>query len=367
MQKQISKQKPKLPPFKIIRGVNAIRDGLMKAAQKMIPPPVALLDLVSRIWVAQAVGTVARYGIADHINGPTSVEQLAKKVDVNADALYRVLRALTVVGVCVEHPDQRFSLTAIGNCLKTDHPQSMRHMVIFQTELNWPHWGQIDHCLKTGTNAVEKVRGLKPFEYLSKNPRDAEIFDKAMVNVSGLEVDTILAAYDFGPYQTIADIGGGYGPFLSAVLHLNPKAKGILFDMPHVIKGASEFLKKENLSDRVRIEGGSFFDSIPEGADAYMMKHIIHDWSDEHSQKILKNIRAKMKSTAKLLLIEAVVPGPNEVDFSKFLDLEMLVVTEGGKERTKAEFEKLFASAGFQLERIVPTISMAQVIEARPV
>lgn len=367
MKKENVAQKPKLPPVQIVRGINTLRSGMIKATQKMIPPPVALLDMVSGMWVAQAIGTIARLGIADHFKGSsTSVEDLAKQAGVNANALYRILRALTVVGVVRERDGRRFELTAIGQCLTTDHPLSMRHMAIFQTEMNWQHWEKLEHSLRTGTNAVEKVRGMKPFDYLSKNPRDAEIFDRAMVNVSKMEVESILAAYDFEHFQTIADIGGGYGAFLAAILQLHRGVQGILFDMPHVVKGASEFLQKENLTDRVRIEGGSFFESIPAGADAYLMKHIIHDWSDELSVKILKNIRGKMSSDARLLLFEAVIPEANAPDFSKFLDLEMLVVTEGGKERTKEEFQELLSLAGFQLERIIPTISLAQIIEARP-
>lgn len=364
---QTTEKKSKLPPARIVRGLNNIRNGMMKITRKMVPPPVALLDMLSGMWIAQSIGTIARMGIADHFSGTaTSVAEIAAKAKVNPDALYRVLRALSVVGVVRERDGKRFELTAIGQCMRTDHPQSMRFMAAYQTDLNWAHWGKLDHCLMTGTNAVEFVRGMKPFEYLSKNPKDAETFDRAMVNISKMEVDAILAAYDFSSFQTMADIGGGYGTFLAEVLHANPKAMGILYDMPHVVKGSSEYLNKEKLTDRVRIEGGSFFESVPAGADLYMMKHIIHDWSDELSLKILKNIRSKIPATGKLLLFEAVVPEPNEPDFSKFLDLEMLVVTEGGRERTEAEFRTLLALAGFTLEKVVPTTSMAKVIEARP-
>ena len=360
--------KPKLPPVKVIRAIDALRNGLLKLSQNLVPPSVALLDKVSGMWIAQAVGTVAKLGVADHFaaEGSTAVEHLAAQTGTHAESLYRVLRALSVVGVMREREGRRFELTAVGRCLRTDHPQSMRFMAIFQTELNWQHWARLDHCLRTGTNAVEPVRGQKPFDYLSQNPRDAEIFDRAMVNVSALEMDSILAAYDFGRFATIADVGGGYGAFLASILHVYTEVRGVLFDMPHVVKGAAEFLAGKGLSSRVRIEGGSFFEGVPEGADAYVMKHIIHDWSDELSLRILRNLRARMAPTARLLLVEAVVPEPNVADFSKFLDLEMLVVTEGGRERTRQEFRALLEAAGFELERIVPTASMAQVIEARP-
>jgi hypothetical protein len=286
---------------------------------------------------------------------------------VNADALYRILRALSTVGIVKERAERRFELTSLGKCLRTDHPQSMRFMAVYQSELNWPHWGSLDHSLLTGTNATAKVRGMNLFDYLGQNARHAEHFDRAMVNISRMEVNAVLAGYNFGKFQTIADIAGGYGAFLAEILKVNPGMRGILFDLPHVVKSSAEYMRRENLSDRVSIESGSFFETVPEGADAYMMKHIIHDWSDESSIKILRTIRNKMKQSARLLLVEAVVPPANVQDFSKFLDLEMLVATDGGRERTRAEFETLFQKAGFELERTTPTASMAYVIEAKPV
>src|SRR5262249_20798179 len=158
-------------------------------------------------------------------------------------------------------------------CLRTDHPQSMRHMAIFQGQINWENWGALDHCVKTGKNAVEHVWGEKPFEHLSKHKEKADVFDKAMMNISSMEMDAILAAYDFSGYRVIADVGGGWGRFLAAILKANPALKGLLFDLPHVTRGAHEILASEGLTERIEIKSGSFFESIPEGADAYMMKH----------------------------------------------------------------------------------------------
>lgn len=363
-----SKPKPKLPPLQIVNTVNKIRSGFTKLNQKMVPAPVALLEMVSAIWVSQSIGVAAKLGIADHIQGAgTVVDEIARKVNVKAEGIYRLLRALSVVGIVNELQGKVFQLTSIGECLKTDHPQSMRHLAIFQTQTNWQHWEHLEYCIKTGSDAVTKVRKEPFFEFLRKNETVAEHFDKAMVNISKIEVDSIVGVYDFSKYKTIADVGGGYGAFLGAILQTYPRTRGILFDLPHVVEGAKTFLRELKVFDRVEIESGSFFDSAPAEADCYMMKHIIHDWSDEKSLKILKNIRGKISDSGKLLLFETVIPEAGVADFSKFLDLEMLVVTEGGKERTKEEFTELLAKAKFKIDRIVPTISMVKVIEASPV
>lgn len=358
--------KPKLPPVIVIRTVNKLRDRVGKIQKSLVPAPAALLEMISGQWIAQAIGVAAKLGLADYMSEEgQSVEELAKKTGAKVEPLYRLLRALTVCGIMVELENRQFKLTSIGRVLQTDHPQSMRYVAIFQTQVNWANWGALDHCVMTGGNAVEHVWKEKPFEHLAKNKDKAEIFDKAMTNISRLELDAVLAAYDFSSYNVIADIGGGYGTLLASILMTHPRARGMLYDLPHVVEGANDYFKKTHLSGRVDVQAGSFFDSVPAGADAYLMKHIIHDWSDEESVKILKNIRQKMKPDGKVLLVETVVPAPNEAHFSKFLDLEMLVVTTG-KERTEEEFQALFAQAGFKLDRIVPTISMASVIEASP-
>ncbi|MEQ1875174.1 MAG: methyltransferase [Bdellovibrionia bacterium] len=368
MQKSnVRTSKPRLPPVRVINTINRIRTGFSKIQKNMVPPPIAMLEMISGQWISRTIGVCAQFGVADHINDkPTSSDAIAKKVEANPEALYRVMRALTVVGIFTEHEGKKFSLTSVGKTLRTDHPQSMRHMAIFQTSFNWAHWGALDYCVKTGKNAVEHIRGMKPFDYLSKNKEEAEVFDKAMTNISEMEVDSILAVYDFSKFSTIADIGGGYGAFLASVLNTHPKARGILYDMPHVVKGSKEYFANAGLTDRVEIKSGSFFEAVPSGADAYMMKHIIHDWSDEESITILKHIRKQIPQNGKLLLIETVIPERNVPNFSKFIDLEMLVVTTG-KERTLADYGSLFAKAGFRLNRAVPSISMANVIEASPI
>jgi hypothetical protein len=360
--------KPKLPPVRVVRTVNRIRSGVAKLNRNLVPPQVSVLEMITGMWTAQAVSVAAKLGVADRMNGNTaySSDALAAQVEAHPESLYRLMRALAAEGIFVEEDGKRFRLTARGKCLREDHPQSVRYLAIFEGQVNWSNWNALEHCVKTGTNAVEHVHGKKPFEFLFGNPEAGEIFNRAMTNMSSMEIQAVLAVYDFSPFKVIADVGGGHGAVLGAILKLNPQARGILFDMDSVIEGARKTFKQMKLDSRTELQTGSFFERVPQGADLYLMKHIIHDWSDAESTRILKAIRSNISSGGKLVLIETVIPGPKQAHFSKWLDLEMLVVTTG-KERTEEQYRKLFAGAGFRLERIVPTISMASVIEASPV
>lgn len=360
------KAKPKLPPVGVVAAVNRIRSSVSKLHARMVPPPVALLERITGMWEAQAVYVAAELGVADALaKGPREVVEVARELGAHPEALYRVLRALTVSGLLEEPRRGQFRLTAMGECLRTDHPSSMRYMAIIQGSYNWAHWGELLHCVRTGKPAVEKVRGKPFFEFLADDRLAAENFDRAMTNISRMEMEAILAVYDFSAFGTLADVGGGHGAFLTAILDRTPRLKGIVFDMPAVVKGAPATLKAAGVEERCQVLAGNFFESVPAGADAVVMKHILHDWSDEESIRILKNVRAKLPAKGKLLLVETVVPAPGEKHFSKYLDLEMLVVTTG-KERTLEEWTALLERAGFRLDRVVPSISMASVIEASP-
>lgn len=360
--------KPKLPPAAIVGFLGRIRDGLTGLTRRMVPPPVAVVEILTGFWASQSISVMAKFGVADHMSEATATSSraLAEKLELHPDALYRIMRALSTVGIFVEDRTGEFRLTPMGATLKTDHPQSMRYFSIYQGQLNWDNWGALDHCARTGGNAIERLHGKKPFEHISGTPERADIFDKGMVNVSDMELDPVLAAYDFSPFKTIADIGGGYGAVLASILMLNPGARGVLFDLPQTADGARHYFEAAGLGPRVTVEGGSFFDGVPGGADAYVMKHIVHDWSDAEAIQIMKNIRANIPASGKLLLVEHVIPAPGVPHFSKFLDLEMLVATTG-RERTEEEYRALMTKAGFRLDRIVPTISLASVIEGSPV
>lgn len=359
--------KPKLPPVAVVSAVSKVRDAFHTLTRKMVPPPVALIEMLTGFCVSRAISVAAALGVADHMSEKQTIsaKTLAEKTGANPDALYRLMRALSISGIFDEARVGEFRLTRIGATLRTDHPQSMRYFSIFQGQINWVNWGALDHCVRTGTNAIEHLHGMKPFEYLGGDKERADVFDRGMVNISAMELDPILAAYDFSPYKVIVDIGGGYGATLRAILAITPGTKGILYDLPQTAEGARRQIEEAGLDQRIEVFGGSFFDGIPAGGDAYLMKHIIHDWSDDECILIMANIRKQIPPHGKLILLEQVIPAPGVVHFSKFLDLEMLVVTTG-RERTEDQYRSLMAKAGFRLERIVPTIGLTSVIEASP-
>lgn len=357
--------KQKVPPLPIVNAVNAIRGQFGKIQRKMVPPNVAAFEMITGMWNAQAIGVLATLGIPDVMkNEDLGYDEIARKVGAHADSVYRLLRALTFVDVVEELPEKKFRLTAIGHTLRSDVPGSARSLAIFQTQYNWSHWGELLHSVKTGEVSVPRVRGGKDLFAFMQEHKDAQAqFDDYMTLVSGMETSAVLAAYSFAGARVIADVGGGHGSLLSQIIEATPDARGILFDQPHVVKEAK--LEGE-LKKRIETRGGSFFETVPAGADVYLMKHIIHDWEESKCVTILKHIREAIPTHGKLVLIETVVTPRGIPHFSKALDLEMLVAA-GGRERTAEQYAELFAKCGFRLTRVVPTASVASVIEAVPV
>jgi hypothetical protein len=355
------------PPAPVLKTIDKVRSRIGKVHRGLVPRPFAFLEMVTAMWSAQALSVAATLGVADFMGeDPVSVDELARDVKANPDALYRLMRALSNHDVFEEHSGRRFRLTALGRCLRTDSPESMRSMAIFQGQYQWAHWGELLHSVRTGEPTVEKVRGVPLFDFMAKTPGAQESFDIFMRSVSRVETEAVLAAYSFAGSRTVADVGGGHGTFLAAILGSQPHLQGILMDQAHVVAGAEDELRAGLLRSRCKIVPGNFFDSVPKGADTYVMKHIVHDWDEKSVAKILKNIRAAIpKKKGKLVLVETVVPAPNTAHFSKLLDLEMLVAA-GGRERTAEEYGELLAESGFRLTRVVATASAASVVEAEP-
>lgn len=331
-----------------------------------MPAEAVLGQIVMGAFASQAVYVAAKLGIADLVkDNPRAVADLAAATGTNANALYRVLRALASIGVFTETEPKTFALTPPAEPLLSDRPGSMREMAIWMGEE--PHWrvyGEMLHSVRTGEAAWSRVHGEEVFPYLFETNRElGEIFNRAMTSFSASVAPAIAAAYDASAAETLVDIAGGHGLLLSAFLKANPNLKGVLFDVPTVIEGAGALLAGEGVAERVETVAGDFFQSVPAGADLYMMKHIIHDWDDERSLIILKNIHSAMNSGGKVLIVEMVVREANEPDFSKIMDLEMLV-SPGGVERTAEEYRELLAQAGFRLTRIVQTASPYSIVEA---
>lgn len=328
--------------------------------------PFQQLDgMITAYWVSQAIYAAAKFGIADHLkDGPRSVEDLARVTSTNPDALYRLLRALASRGIFAEGQPRQFALTPLAEPLRSDVPGSKRALALMSGDEQFRTWAEIDYSIQTGKIAFDKVFGKPVFEYLSENPDKARIFDAAMVGIHGRETDAILDVYDLSGVGVLADIGGGNGSQITGILRKYRETKGILFDLPHVIERAKEHIQSAGLSDRCRLVGGNFFEAVPEGADVYMLRHIIHDWDDEKSLTILRNCHRAMSSSSKLLVVESVIPPGNQPFGGKFLDLVMLLIP-GGKERTEEEYRTLFDRAGFHLTRVVGTATEFSLIEAR--
>ncbi len=334
-------------------------------AMPPLPPDAILSQMLLGGLMQQSISVAAKFGIADLlVEKPRTAEELAAETGTHAPSLYRVLRLLASVGIFSETADKRFELTPIAKLLRSDAPNSMRDAAIMQgEEWNWRNYGELRHSVRTGETAQEKAHGTPLFEFLTSNPEDEALFSRAMVNLSSSVIPPIVEAYDFSGAGKLVDIAGGHGFLLAAILKTNPHLQGVLFDQPTVIDGAVESLKKQNIANRVELVPGNFFGSVPAGADIYTMKHIIHDWNDESSIKILQNIHSAMNDGGKVLIVEMVVPEGNAPSPSKVMDVQMLIAT-GGKERTEAEYRKLLESSGFNLTKIIPTRSPFCIVEA---
>jgi len=329
-----------------------------------VSPHQRLDEMITGYWMSQAIYAAAKFDIAEHLkDGPKSVEELAKATSTNSDALHRLLRALASVGIFAEGKSRQFSLTPLAELLRNDVPGSKRALALMSGDEQFRAWAEIEYSIQTGKVAFERVYGKPIFDYLGENPNKALIFDAAMVGIHGRESNAILDAYDFSGIDVVADIGGGNGSQILGILKEHSTMKGVLFDLPHVIERAKERIKSENLANRCDLVSGSFFESVPEGANAYMMRHIIHDWDDEKCLTILRNCHAAMSSDSRLLVVESVIPSGNEPFGGKFLDLVMLLIP-GGRERTEEEYRVLFDNAGFELTQVVPTETEVSIIEA---
>jgi len=322
-------------------------------------------QMITGYWVSQAIYAAAKFGIADHLkDGPKSVEELAVASSTNPDALFRLLRALASVGIFAEVEPRCFSITPLAEPLRSDVPDSKLALALMSGDEQFRAWGEIDESIRTGQVSFDKVFGQPIFDYLGEHPDKARIFDAAMVGIHGRESSAILDAYDFSEIKLLADIGGGNGSQIIEILNKYPQMQGMLFDLPHVVERAAERIETACLQNRCQIVPGSFFDAIPTGADAYVLRHIIHDWDEEKCLSILRNCHRAMSAESKLLVIESVIPAGNDPFPGKFLDLVMLLIP-GGKERTEMEYRELFDQAGFELTRIIPAGSAVSVIEGR--
>lgn len=313
-------------------------------------------------WITQGLGVAAELGVADLLAaGPLTAEELAQRTGAHADSLYRVLRALAAAGVFAHGADGRFGLTPLSEALRADAPGSQRAFATMMAGEFQAAWGELLHATRTGEPGFEKRFGTSFFEYMTERPDRHAIYDRAMEGIHGRETEPVLEACDFSRFGTVADIGGGNGSALAAILRRHPGMQGVLFDLPAVAERARVGLAVSGLAGRLRVEGGDFFAAVPPGADAYVLRHVIHDWLDDDAVAILRTCRKAMKPGAKILIVEMVIPSDGTPAFGKWLDLMMLLVR--GRERTTEEYGRLLAAAGLKLERVIATASDASVVE----
>ena len=337
---------------------------------QQIPPPFALFRMVTGYYVSRAIYVVAKLGIADHLSeGPRRVDDLAAATGTHAPSLKRVLRLLASVGVFTEEADSRFALTPIGACLRAGVPGSMRAAALLFGGVTQQAWGDLQRSVETGEPAFRRVFGMDSFDYMAQHPDEAANFDAAMADFTKRIATAVVAAYDFSPFNRIVDVGGGNGALLAGILKANSSLAGVLFDLPQVADRAIAPMRELGLADRCEIVGGDFFTEVPGGGDAYLLKHVIHDWNDDRAGEILRNCRRAMGAEAKLLILEGVYPPRiDQSDESRGAaanDVNMLVCT-GGRQRSEAEFRNLYEAAGFRLTRILPTETPVKVIEGVP-
>ncbi|NJM73988.1 MAG: methyltransferase [Scytonema sp. RU_4_4] len=361
-----------------------------------------LLHMSNGTFVAQTIYVAAKLGIADLLkDGAKSSDELAKLTDVDAQALYRVLRALSSIGIFAEGENRRFELTPLAKCLQSDIPGSMRPFAISLGEpLLWQICGNLLDSVKTGKNAFENIFGDKPFGgkpfgdkpfggkpfggkpfggnpfggkpfgkkplpfMMAQNPEEImQTLSEAVNALTSSIIPVMLTSYDFSPFSKIVDVGGGYGALITEILKMNPTMKGILFDQPPVAQGARHFIETKGIAERCEIVAGNFLESVPSGGDAYVLKHVLHTSDNENALTILKNCHKAMAENGKLIVFEAVISPANKPSLSKWLDLHMLLMGNGC-ERTETEYRELLAAAGFMVNKVVFTQASIDVIEA---
>ena len=342
-------------------------DATMPTTRPVLGPAEHLFQLAFGYVISSALYVAVKLKIADHIiRGAATTAELARETGVNEDALYRVLRALASAGVFEETSARRFGMTPTAELLREDVPSARDVVLWISDPFHHRVYAEMMHSAETGKPAAEKVCGVPVFDHFARDRELSEIFNNAMTTFSAMVIPAVLDVYDFSDVETLVDVAGGHGHVLTAILQKYPHMRGVLFDLDHVVAGAGPKIAQAGVAERCRTEAGDMFQAVSRGGDAYIMKHIIHDWDDNRAATILRNIHTALegKPHGKVILLEAVITPGNEPDLAKLVDVEMLLLP-GGRERTADEFAALFAHSGFELTRIIPNASPLSVIEAR--
>ncbi|NNH74284.1 hydroxyneurosporene methyltransferase [Nocardia uniformis] len=357
----------KLPPLPLLRALGLFRDGLAALHRRLIPGHIALLEMQMTGFLAQAINAAAQLGIADALaDGPKKPAELARVLDVDEDGLRRLMRLLLSFDVFAERRDGSYALNGISRALSSDAPITLRDMLLFfGSDYHRNHWTHLADAVRTGSAVGPALEGATFFEYAATHREFGDLFDRAMSSIGTLSIDPLLAAYDFGRYRTLVDLGAGQGNLLTAILRRTQSTRGVIFDLPEVVAPLPAELARLGLADRCTVETGSFFESVPKGGDGYILKHIVHDWTDAEAERLLRTVHAAMDPSSTLLIIEMVLPEHHRPHASKFIDLEMLV-NAGGRERSESDYRNLLARSGFTLHRTISTAAPDCILEAHP-
>jgi SAM-dependent methyltransferase len=350
---------PRSPPRLLALLAVVARSVLRRLADLLVPASFQLFELVGGVGLTEAIGAAARLRLADHLAAaPRTAEELATLCGVPEETLHRMLRGLVSVGVFTyRRRDQRFHNNRLSRTLRSDQPVSLRDWsVYFSTPSHVQAWADFDATLRTGESAFARVHGMSVWKWLALHPAEREVFGGAMVALTGLFATGVATAYPFGEIRRLCDVGGGTGVLLASILLRHRQLQAVLFDGS--VEAATRVLASAGVADRVDRQVGDFFDFVPGGCDAYLLKNILHDWDDERALRILRNCRQVMKPGNRLLVVESVVERTTMHGFGPLSDLQMLVICDGGRERGEADFAKLFGDAGFRLQRVVATSAL---------
>lgn len=326
-----------------------------------------MMQMLTGFWVSQSLCVAAELGIADQlINGPQSIEALAKALNAHEDNLYRLMRALSSLGVFRELDGRMFESTPLADLLRSDSPNSMRAIALMLGRENYTAWGKAFQAVRYGESPFESAYGMPVYEYFSKNPESAGLFNEAMVALVRNDNASILESYDFGQFSTLVDVAGGYGMLLSSILKRYSHLSGVLFDLAQVVENAGPVLQNAGVEARCHTEAGDFFKAVPAGGDGYILSRVAHGFSDEQSVLILRNIHRAMVPEGKLLMMEFLLEPGNQPETArtKLMDVNMMVFAPGGRDRTKDEYQALLQEAGFRLNQVISTESGIVILEA---
>lgn len=353
------------PPAILIKWMERFRYSLVHFSRKFAPSTVNIIEMVQGFYVARAIGVAADLNIAEHlIDGEKPIGELASLTQTHEESLYRMMRMLASQGVFTEKKNKFFANNKLSKTL-LDRPDSMRHMIIHQVNgINWKLFGDLKEIVKTGESTFKKHAGMKVFEYMESEPHLNELYNKAMTNSSLLVSKAILSEYNFGKYKCVVDIGGGEGILLAMILKKYPSLKGINFDLPHVVSESKKVFEENQVSDRIELVSGDFFNDLPVGGDLYCMKSIMHNLSDHQCIDLLKKIKAVLPEHGKILIFEPIVESNNgRYSFAKLYDTQMLVSSVYARERTREEFNALVNQSGLKVNRVIKTLSPFSIIE----